>query len=190
MSKTTHGATESGALNDCFRSAKLDHIARFAIRYQRSMDVRACGCSSQKIRIALWLTTCIQGQCHGPIMGPLCQRTPDERHSDGRLAVRRDSGKPRFPGSRMSFPGISCVSQAHVSGPVRRGAESGSSLLEHFRQISSLAKDIVGSCLRKAPSSGHFSMSPTVAAVGPFSAREDPSYYAAAGVASRAGVSR
>src|ERR1017187_7804295 len=73
MSKTTCGATESAVLNDCFTSAKLDQVARLATRYQWSMAPRACGCSSQKIRIALWLTTCTQGRCHGPTMGPLCQ---------------------------------------------------------------------------------------------------------------------
>src|ERR1035437_2027992 len=41
------------------------------------MAPRACGCSSQKIRTAFWLTTCIEGRFDGPIMGPRCQRPPD-----------------------------------------------------------------------------------------------------------------
>src|SRR5471030_105546 len=49
MSKTTCGATKSAVLNDCLTSAKPDQVARLATRYQWSMEVRACGCSSQKI---------------------------------------------------------------------------------------------------------------------------------------------
>ena len=61
---------------------------------------------------------------------------------------------------------------------------------EHFRRLPCLAKNVIGFCLWRGPFGGHFGVSPNHGRSRSFSARQDSSYYAAAGVASRASVSR
>src|ERR1019366_4757585 len=59
MSNTTYGATKSAVLNVCFTSAKFTQVARLATLYQWSRGLDASRRFSQKVRIALWLTTFI-----------------------------------------------------------------------------------------------------------------------------------
>ena len=52
---------------------------------------------------------------------------------------------------------------------------------EHFRRFPCLAKNVIGFCLWRSPFCGHFGVSPNHGRSRSFSARQDSSYYAAAG---------
>ena len=61
---------------------------------------------------------------------------------------------------------------------------------KHFCRFPCQAKNLMRFGVLKGPGSGHFSMSPNHGRSRSFPAGQDSSYYAAAGVASRASVSR
>src|ERR1035437_3817226 len=63
------------------------------------------------------------------------------------------------------------------------GVETGA---EHFRRFPCLAENSARFCLFNCPFGRHFEMPLLRGRILSFSARRDPSYYAAAGVASRA----
>lgn len=73
---------------------------------------------------------------------------------------------------------------------VERGNAGVEANAKHFRMFPSLAKNPFRLCLLRSPFGGHFGVSLLHGRNLSFPATQDLSYYAAAGVASRASVSR